>query len=717
MAMRPIHDHSRVLIASLAGTAVEYYDFLIYGFAAALVFGPLFFPAQSPSAQTMLSLMTFGIAFFARPVGAVVFGHFGDRVGRKSTLVASLFLMGVCTFAIAFLPTYATAGWIAPALLCLLRFGQGVGLGGEWAGAALLSIENAPDGWMTRFGAMPALGGALGAIPAMGMFLLMGLGLSNAEFAAWGWRAPFLVSALLVVIGLWVRFRIGETPEFRAALEREPPPRVPVVRLFAGHSGAMLAGAAAAVPLFALPYLANTFALAQATGPLGYDRETFLIFQIIGQLCVIPAALLAAWRADRTTLRRTIGFGALATIAVGLLFGVGLGSGSVVVAGLTVCACGLAYASVAPLSAWLSQLYPVQVRYSGYAFAFNVAGIVGGALLPLTAQMMSAAGALDYVGLLISASGLLTFLVVNLVRTSNIPTAKGAMVGLGPDFAAERFSNIPAEAAKLGKETRYSLGYEEPTLDYMRLRSANTTCAFFRDRVLENSRILDCGCGPGSVTVGLAQWAPAGETVGIDLNPVQLGAGRALADRLGVKNVGFQQGDVFNLPFENASFDILFSQAVLFHVPDHDKVLAEFKRVLRPGGLIALRDPIVDSVVRWPDDPVFPQIGDLIGRGARRFGGNPNVGRELGTLLHAAGFEDVFMTFSFEQAATADERAPYIIAQARMVEGDLGALAVREGWITPEWREQVVEACHGFAHSPGVAFAVPFGQAVGTKPG
>ncbi|MEL0209638.1 MAG: MFS transporter, partial [Novosphingobium sp.] len=218
--MHPVRQNARVLTASLVGTAVEFYDFYIYATAAALVIGPLFFPTESDTAQTLLAFMTFGLAFFARPIGAIAFGHFGDRIGRKSTLVASLMLMGGSTFLIAFLPTYAMVGWVAPALLCLLRFGQGFGLGGEWGGASLLAVENAPKGWEARFGSAPQLGAPLGFLCANGLFLLLGKGLSDADFAAWGWRVPFLASVLLVGLGLWVRLKIGETPAFREALEK-----------------------------------------------------------------------------------------------------------------------------------------------------------------------------------------------------------------------------------------------------------------------------------------------------------------------------------------------------------------------------------------------------------------------------------------------------------------------------------------------------------------
>lgn len=188
----PFRQYRRILVASLVGTTIEFYDFYIYATAAALVFGPLFFPAESPSAQLMLSFLSFSLAFIARPFGAVLFGHFGDRIGRKSTLVASLLLMGISTLLIAFLPTYSTAGWIAPLLLCILRFGQGLGLGGEWGGAALLAVENAPPGWRGRFGMVPQLGAPIGFLAANGLFLLIGLQLSDADFAAWGWRIPSL---------------------------------------------------------------------------------------------------------------------------------------------------------------------------------------------------------------------------------------------------------------------------------------------------------------------------------------------------------------------------------------------------------------------------------------------------------------------------------------------------------------------------------------------
>src|SRR5690606_17580302 len=211
----------RILFASLVGTAIEFFDFYIYGTAAVLVFPKLFFPAGDPAAATLASLATFAIAFFARPVGAALFGHFGDRVGRKATLVAALLTMGLSTVVIGVLPTYAQIGIAAPLLLALCRFGQGLGLGGEWGGAVLLATENAPPGKRAWYGMFPQLGAPIGFICSGGIFLILSRALSDEQFFAWGWRIPFLASAALVIVGLWVRLRISETPAFQKALEQQ----------------------------------------------------------------------------------------------------------------------------------------------------------------------------------------------------------------------------------------------------------------------------------------------------------------------------------------------------------------------------------------------------------------------------------------------------------------------------------------------------------------
>jgi MFS family permease len=413
--VNPLRAHARVLAAAMVGTAVEFYDFFIYATAAALVFGPLFFPDYSAAAQTMLSFLSFGIAFFARPLGAIAFGHFGDRIGRKSTLVASLLLMGGSTLAIAFLPTYAQVGWIAPALLASMRFAQGFALGGEWGGAALLAVENAPPGWESRFVAVMQLGSPIGFFAANATFMLIALALSEAEFMAWGWRLPFLGSAVLVLLGLWIRLRIEETPEFRAAREREPPVRVPLARLLSSHVRPVLAGSAGVIVTFATFYLATAWALAEATGQLGYRRESFLAVQLVGSLFYAAAIVLAGVHADRTNPARTLSFAAVIIGVLGLVFGLALHTGMLAIAGLVLCAVmfGLGLAN-GPLGSWLSSLFPVNVRYSGVSLAFNIGGILGGAVTPLLAQAISAAGYGIWSGLLLTIAALLTFVGVRL---------------------------------------------------------------------------------------------------------------------------------------------------------------------------------------------------------------------------------------------------------------------------------------------------------------
>ena len=268
----------------------------------------------------------------------------------------------------------------------------------------------------------------------------------------------------------------------------------------------------------------------------------------------------------------------------------------------------------------------------------------------------------------------------------------------------------------MATESSYTVGHKEGPLAYLRFRTAERSCGFFRHHILPSSRILDCGCGPGSITVGLAQWAPDGDTVGIDLGAEQLDGARALARDLDLKNVAFRQGDIFDLPFADDSFDVVFSQTVLYHIPDPDKALAEIKRVLRPGGLVALRDVINASIMIWPDEPLVRELARVIRLGAQRSGGNPDVGRELGTLLHSAGFNDVFFTLGFEQPERPEERAEYFSLVAGLLEGDLTAVAISEGWSTAERLVQGAARLRDLANVPGSIWAMPFGQAVGRKP-
>lgn len=414
--MQPLRDNRRILIASLVGTAIEFYDFFIYGTAAALFFGPLFFPAQSEAAQTLLAFMSFGLAFVARPVGAVVFGHFGDRIGRKATLVISLLLMGVSTLLIAFLPTYAMVGWVAPLLLCILRFGQGFGLGGEWGGAALLAVEYAPPGWKSRFVSIMQMGSPIGFMFANGVFMVLGFVLTDAEFSAWGWRLPFLASAFLVVLGLWIRLKISETPEFRAAIENEPPLAIPFTELITKHWASVLAGAAGVMATFATFYLATAFALAFAAGPMGYPRDTFLAIQLLANCFYAGSIYLAGIQSDKTSPERVVALGALGTVVLGFLFGHGLQAG-LGVATATLCGAMFILGQTnGPLGSWLSQLFPVNIRYSGISLAFNVGGVLGGAITPVAAQMMTSVGAAGWSGLILSFAGLCTYIGVKASR-------------------------------------------------------------------------------------------------------------------------------------------------------------------------------------------------------------------------------------------------------------------------------------------------------------
>lgn len=415
--INPYRQHRRILIASLVGTAVEFYDFYIYATAAALVFGPLFFPASSEAAQLMLSFLSFGLAFIARPFGAVLFGHYGDRIGRKSTLVVSLLLMGVSTLLIAFLPTYAMAGWIAPLLLCILRFGQGLGLGGEWGGAALLAVENAPPGWRARFGMVPQLGAPAGFLAANGLFLLLGMGLSEADFAAWGWRIPFLASAILVGLGLWVRLKINETPEFAQALAKDPPIPVPIGELIRNHALAAFAGTFAVVACFAIFYLSTAFALAHGTTALGYERETFLAVQLAATLFLVLGIIAAGVKADAISSARVLTWGCVATIGMGMMFGPLLGSGSLwlvwIALSLALFVMGFVYG---PLGAWLPSLFPPRVRYTGASVAFNAGGILGGAVAPVAAQALSEFGGTAIVGLYLTLAGIFSLTGLLLAR-------------------------------------------------------------------------------------------------------------------------------------------------------------------------------------------------------------------------------------------------------------------------------------------------------------
>ncbi len=408
---------ARIAFASFIGTAIEFYDFYIYGLAVAMVIGPLFFPNSDPSAQALNAFLTFGIAFLARPVGALLFGHFGDRVGRKATLVASLLVMGVSTTLIGVLPGYDLAGWIAPALLCLLRFGQGIGLGGEWGGAALLAAEYAPAGKRGWFGMFPQLGPPVGFFFAVGGFLLLSNALDDAQFRAWGWRIPFLASAALVMVGLYVRLRLEETPVFVKALQAHQPVRLPLKELLAHHALPLVQGALLMVVCYALFYIATVFALSYGVATLHIPRPQFLGMLCIAVLFMAAATPLSAWASDRFGRRPVLLAASSAALLSGFLMQPMLGSGSpVLITAFLSIELFLMGATFAPMGALLPELFPTPVRYTGAGAAYNLGGILGASLAPYIAQQLVQQGGLSWVGGYVSVAAAISLLAAFSIR-------------------------------------------------------------------------------------------------------------------------------------------------------------------------------------------------------------------------------------------------------------------------------------------------------------
>ena len=403
-----VNTPAQVLFASLIGTTIEFFDFYIFATAAVLVFPKLFFPSTDPASARLASLATFAIAFFARPVGSALFGHFGDRVGRKATLVAALLTMGLSTVAIGALPTYATIGVAAPAMLAFFRFGQGLGLGGEWGGAVLLAIENAPPGKRAWYGMFPQLGAPIGFLFSGGIFLALSRWLSDDQFFAYGWRIPFLASAALVLVGLYVRLTISETPVFRDALSRRERVRVPMLTVFREHPGTVLIGTLVALATFVIFYLMTVFALSWGTTALGYSRQKFLVMQLFAILffaIFIPAGAILAERGRRNTLLWvTAAIGAFGLVMAPMFLAGTAGAVLMMTVGLSLM--GLTYG---PLGTVLSELFPTSVRYTGSSLTFTFAGIFGASLAPYIATWLAKNYGLQYVGYYLTGAAALTF--------------------------------------------------------------------------------------------------------------------------------------------------------------------------------------------------------------------------------------------------------------------------------------------------------------------
>ncbi|MBK4737230.1 MFS transporter [Noviherbaspirillum pedocola] len=408
-----INSPGTVLFASLIGTTIEFFDFYIYATAAVLVFPKLFFPPGDATAATLQSLATFAIAFFARPIGSAVFGHYGDRIGRKATLVAALLTMGLSTVAIGLLPTYASIGTTAPLLLALCRFGQGLGLGGEWGGAVLLATENAPPGKRAWYGMFPQLGAPIGFLLSGGTFLLLSETLTDAQFFEFGWRIPFLASALLVAVGLFVRLKITETPAFQAVLEKNERVDVPALTVIREHFGMLMLGTIIAVATFVLFYLMTVFALSWGTSALGFARPRFLMLQLFAVLFFALTIPFSAIWADRSGRRATMIIVTFAILLFGLVLAPMFGSGSelqvVVFMAIGLGLMGLTYG---PLGTLLSELFPAEVRYTGASLTFNLAGIVGASLAPYIATWLASHYGLAYVGYYLSAAALLSLVAL-----------------------------------------------------------------------------------------------------------------------------------------------------------------------------------------------------------------------------------------------------------------------------------------------------------------
>lgn len=421
---KPRNSYVRVAFASFIGPAVEFYDFYIFGLATALFIGPLFFPSTNPEAQSLLAFLTFGVAFIARPVGSAIFGHFGDRIGRKTTLVASLLIMGISTTLIGFLPTYYSIGFFAPILLCILRFGQGLGLGGEWGGAALLATENAPKGKRALFGMFPQLGPPVGFIASCGIFILIEQTLTSEEVNSWGWRIPFILSSVLVIIGLYVRLSIIESPAFQQLEKTNTKSQIPLMEMFTKHTKMLVIGSLSMVACYTLFFIITVFSLQYGTITTGaYTRTEYLTMLAIAIVFMAIASPISALLCDRYGRKPILLISYFIIMAAGLLFGLSVTSGDVVSTTIYLSfglfAMGFNFA---PMGAFLSEIFPTQVRYTGASMTYNLGGILGGSLPPFAiTYLMGFEKGIYYVGYYLAVVGLFSLIAVSFSKeTKNV---------------------------------------------------------------------------------------------------------------------------------------------------------------------------------------------------------------------------------------------------------------------------------------------------------
>lgn len=420
----------RVAMASLAGTTIEWYDFYIYGTAAALVFPQLFFPGLGSAAALVASFATFGVAFVARPLGAVIFGHYGDRIGRKRTLVFSLMLMGAATLVIGVLPTASTIGAAAPVILVLMRLCQGLAVGGEWAGAALLTSENAPAHKRGHYGMYPQLGPGIALVLSSATFLVAALTVSQEEFLAWGWRIPFIVSILLIAVGLWIRMRIEETVSFKEVKASEAVVRLPFADVLREQWRQVLVVAGALTILFASFYLGVSYLTSFGTTELGLDRTTVLTANIVGGTVFAITTIVAATLSDRLGRRRLIIAGnVVATVWALIVFQI-IGSTDGVTYTLALCVTMIGVGMIyGPVGSYVPELFATRYRYTGAGVAYSLAGILGGSIPPVVAATLAANYGAESIGYYLFAMGVLS-LVCTLGMSRDRAVALDAEHGL-----------------------------------------------------------------------------------------------------------------------------------------------------------------------------------------------------------------------------------------------------------------------------------------------
>jgi len=387
-------DPRRVAVASAIGTTIEWYDFFIYGTAAAVVFGAQFFPQVSPLAGTLASFATFAVGFIARPLGGVVMGHFGDRIGRKSTLVWCLVLMGLCTFGIGVLPNYERIGVWAPLLLVLFRFVQGFALGGEWGGAVLMSVEHAPQSRRGLYGSFVALGLPAGIILSNLVFLIASGVVTPEQFAAWAWRIPFIASIVLVAVGLFVRLNLAESPAFAEVRRTQAARRMPVADVLRTEGRTILLAAGSYLGISATGYLVIVYFISYATRNLQFPLGATLALLQIAAIVFAASIVYFANQSDRIGKRRMMRWGNAALIFASLVFFPLIDTKSIPLAALSLCFMLLVQgAYIGPQAAVFAESFPAPVRYSGASLSITIGTIFGGAIAPfLATALYGAAG-------------------------------------------------------------------------------------------------------------------------------------------------------------------------------------------------------------------------------------------------------------------------------------------------------------------------------------